>query len=243
MRILALVVALAACTPNAGGVASPTPGAGPSPLPAAVMLEPGEQMVWEVFWQGLSIGRAHLAVAGNQVTASFATGRMARAVANVHYDLATTLVDRTARRAIEQVDVRGDADHTDVAIDGAHYTIRGGTRGEVPGGSPLHTLTSALGAVRAWASPSATRAYAWVIIDGALYRLDVDPPVHESLDGIRALRVEGVVRALDPKGDAAEVTLWLADRADRTPLRVAVIARGERVVAQLSESTATFAAR
>ena len=81
------------------------------------------------------------------------------------------------------------------------------------------------------------------MIDGALYRLDVEPPTRESLDGMRALRVEGVVRALAPTGDSADVTLWLADRADRTPLRVVVVARGERVVAQLSESTASFATR
>lgn len=243
MRSFALVIALAACTPTPGGVVAPrSPRDGALPLPAAGLLASGEQMVWDVFWQGIAIGEASFAVTGNEVTASFATGRMARTFAKVRYDLRSTLVDRVVRRAVEQVEVRGETEHADVAIDGAHYAIHGGARGEVPGGTPLHTLTSVLGAVRAWAAPSAGRAYAWVIIEGSLYRLDVEPPVRDAPDEMHALRVEGVVRALDPTGESADVTLWLAESPDRTPLRVVVVARGERVVAQLSESTATFAA-
>ena len=233
MRGVALIIAVAACAPGAGVTASPSPP-GPAPLPAAGLVAPGEQMVWEVFWQGLAIGRADLAVDAAGVRASFATGRLARAVANVRYELATTLVDRTARHAVEQVNA---AARTEIAIEGAHYAIAGGGRGEVPGGTGLHTLTSGLGAVRAWAAPGAGPAYAWMIVDGGLYRLDVAAPVSEALDGQATLRIDGVVRALDPAGDTADLTLWLSARADRTPLRIVVSARGERIVAQLAETT------
>jgi len=241
MRVLVLSCLLAAC---AGGVRGPIAEApsGPTPLPAETNLVAGEQMVWEVFWRGVSIGKASLTVDAQRAHSKFTTGILASALADVRYELTTRLADHVAREASELVVLDGDTTRTEMRLDGARYRIN--TRaGDVPGGTALHTLHSALGALRAWAAPNAARGYLWLALRGKLYRLDAARPAAETLEGIRTLRVECVVRALDPTIDQVDVTVWLSTSADRTPVRIVVETNGERIAAQLTETTATFAAR
>lgn len=212
------------------------------PLPSETRLFPGEQMVWEVYWRGVSIGKASLSVDGERAHSTFATGILARALADVRYELTTTLAGHVAREAYELVVLDGDTTRTELRFDGSRYRIN--TRpGDVPGGTALHTLHSALGALRAWATPNASRGYLWLALRGKLYRLDATRPVAENLDGIHTLRVECVARALDPTIDQVDVTVWLSSGQDRTPVRIVVDTSGERLAAQLTETTATFAAR
>lgn len=244
MRVLVLVCAcvLAGCSTAAQKSQVEVPR-GPVALPVATNLIAGEQMVWEVFWRGVSIGKASLTVDGNEtVHSKFVTGILARALADVRYELTTKLADHVAREASELVVLDGDKTHTELRLDGARYRIN--TRsGDVPGGTALHTLHSALGALRAWAAPNATRGYLWLALRGKLYRLDATPPQTERIDTLETLRVDCVVRALDPTLDQVDVTIWLSTSADRTPVRIVVETSGERIAAELTETTATFAAR
>jgi hypothetical protein len=240
--VMALVCAVAGCASSADGVAVVAAPAGPRPLPAVTQLVAGEQMVWEVYWRGVLIGNASLAVDARRAHSKFTTGILARALADVRYELETRLTANIAREATELVVLDGETTRTELRLDGARYRIN--TRpGDVPGGTALHTLHSALGALRAWAAPNASRAYLWLALRGKLYRLDATPPQAETLDGARTLRVECVVRALDPALDHVDVTVWLSTTEDHTPVRIVVETNGERIAAQLTETTATFAAR
>jgi hypothetical protein len=244
MRVFVLSIACWVAGCAAGGAARPDPQslAGPLALPAETQLVAGEQMVWEVFWRGVSIGKASLSVDADKAHSDFTTTLLARALADVRYELTTRLADHVAHEATELVVLDGDTTRTELQLDGARYRVNA-RAGEVPGGTPLHTLHSALGALRAWASPNAPRAYLWLALRGKLYRLDAARPVAEDLDGIRTLRVDCVVRALDPTMDQVDVSVWLSAAKDRTPVRFVVETSGERIAAQLTETTATFAVR
>ena len=225
-----------------GGLADREAPHGPAPLAPATHFVVGEQMVWDVFWRGVAIGTASLTVDTRGVRSSFRTGVLARALATVRYELQTTLVERVARAATELIVLGDETTRTELTLDGTRYHLN--TRaGEVPGGTELHSLHSALGALRAWATPTAERSYLWLALGGRLYRLDAAPPVAESLDSMRTLRIECVVRALDPAQPQVDITVWLASSADRTPVRFVVETGGERIAAQLTETTAPLAAR
>lgn len=241
MRVLVLALVCACASTASGPVPTGAP-VGPHPLPAVPQLVTGEQMVWEVYWRGVLLGEASLTVDARGAHSTFKTGILAKALAEVRYELTTRLEDRVAREATELVVLDGETVRTEMRLDGARYRLN--TRpGEVPGGTPLHTLQSALGALRAWAAPDASRGYLWLALRGKLYRLDATPPVAEDVDGIRTLRVECIVRALDPTLDQVDVTVWLSTSPDRTPVRIVVETSRERIAAQLTETTATFAAR
>lgn len=244
MRVFVLAIAccFAGCATSTHDATRAEAPAGPRALPATTQLVVGEQMVWEVFWRGVSIGKASMAVDAEKAHSKFTTTMLARALADVRYELTTRLANHVAREATEFVVLDGDTTRTELRLDGPRYLAN--TRpGEVPGGTPLHTLHSALGVLRAWAAPDAQRVYLWLALRGKLYRLDAARPVAEEIDGIRTLRVDCVVRALDPTMDQVDVSVWLSTAQDRTPVRFVVETNGERIAAQLTETTATFAAR
>ena len=247
---LALIAAAAAaaCTPRAG-TTTPLVDPPPTPLPATGLLAPGEAMVWDIYWQGLEIGRADLTVGPTEARSSFSTTALARAFANVRYALLTT-IDRSAgtgagaaRASHEQLLLGGEDTRVDARLAGEHYTLDGGPDQQVPGGTPLHTLHTAIGSLRAWSRDDAPPAYLWFVLRHTLYRLDVERPRRGEARGHRALQIHGIVRAIDRSIDPVDVTVWLATSPDRTPLRFVVVAGGERVSAELTETTATFAAR
>jgi len=222
-----VVVWLGACAARGGALATPAVEAPPLALGAEpVVLVRGEQMVWDVFWQGLAIGRAELRVGPYEARSVFATGTLASALADVRHELTTALDGE--RRAHEVVVYDGETRRRDVAIDRA------------PGGGTLHTLHSALGAIRAWSRGEAPRAYVWLVVDGDRYRVDLEHPVRDRTDLGRALRVECTVRPLVAGVDPLDVTIWLADTEERTPVRFVVVSGDHRLSAELSESTAIF---
>ena len=236
-----LVAALAACAPRTGAQV-PLVEPPPTPLPATGLLPAGEQMSWEIYWQGILVGSANLSVLEGEAHSRFSTTMLAKAFAKVRY-LVISTIDRgrpTASR--EALAMSGETSSVTAAIDGARYSIDDGPRLTVPGGTPLHTLHTALASVRAWSrNDDAPPAYLWFVMRRTLYRLDVERPKKGEAQNHRALEIRGMVRALDQSSDPVDITIWLSATVDRAPLRFVVLAGGERVSAELTETTARFA--
>ncbi len=236
-----LVAALAACAPRTGAK-GPLVEPPPTPLPAAGPLAAGEQMGWEIYWGGILVGNADLAVTQTEAHSRFSTTMLARTFAKVKYQLVSTMEGGRPTLSREGLTMKGDASAITARIDGAHYTLDEGPRLTVPGGTPLHTLHTALGSVRAWSrADDAPPAYLWFVMRHTLYRLDVERPRKSEALGHRALEIRGMARALDQSIDPVDVTIWLSATPDRAPLRFVVVTGGERVSAELTETTSRFA--
>lgn len=240
--VLLVLVVCAAC-----GLPPGTPSSLPQPPPHALddvapRLVAGEQTTWSVFYQTMPIGRADLVIGERGARTTFRTSRVARALASVRYELTTALEHGRVRGARDDLTVDREVERAETAIDGASYTAGGQTL-RVPGDTRLHTLHSALGAVRTWsATRGAGPGYLWLWSGGRLYRLDLSRPSHDDVLGVRALRLDGTVRAphLSP---SISVSVWLAANRDRTPLRFAFQSGPHRVTAEVSESNASLEAR
>lgn len=240
--LCALALVLAACGPRPDSTI-PLVEAPPTPLPATgLVLAPGEEMVWDVYWQAMQVGRATLSVGAGEARSSFSTTALARAFAKVRYQLITAIARGTATSSREGLTRSGDASSIAVAIDGTHYAFDGGPRLAVPGGTTLHTLHTAIGSVRAWSLGDAPPAYLWFVLRHTLYRLDVERPTRDEAQDRRALKVHGTARAIDQSIDPVDITIWLSTTPDRTPLRFVVVADGERVSAELTETNSAVAA-
>ena len=236
-------LAVAACGPHPGSTI-PLVDPPPTPLPSAgLQLRPGEEMVWDIYWQGLLVGRADLGIGAREAHSKFSTTALARTFAKVRYQLSTTLDRGAATASHESLTRAGQDTSTAAAIDGAHYAIDAGPRLVVPGGTALHTLHTALASLRTWSRGDAPPpAYLWFVLGHTLYRLDVERPTRDEAQGHRALKIRGTARPLDLSMDPVDVTIWLSTTIDRTPLRFVVIADSERVSAELTETTAKVAA-
>ncbi len=233
-----LALLVAGCGPRRG---STTPLGDPPPtaLPAThLVLAPGEEMGWDVYWQAVQVGHATLSVRERETRSTFSTTALARAFAKVKYQLVTTPTS-----AREGLTMGGEPSAIVVALDGARYTFDAGVPRTVPGGTALHTLHTAIGSLRAWSLGDAPPAYLWFVLRHTLYRLDVERPISGEALGHRALEVHGTARALDPSIDPVEITVWLAATPARTPLRFVVVANGERVSAELTETNTAVAAQ
>jgi hypothetical protein len=225
------------------------PGVSPSlirPLPELVMpsspaapitvrellLVPQEKMIWEVHWKGLTVGRVELAVEADLVHSRFHTGAIVSTVTSIQHELATVL-DRPGARAASQreaLTIDGAARTIDAAFDGAGYRIEGQPPPAAPPPGPVHTLHSALGALRAWARPGARPGFLIVLLAGEPIRLEVGEPVAEQLQDRAALRIDA--RTL-VGASPATVTIWLRAGEDRTPLRIELASDDARVTAEL----------
>jgi hypothetical protein len=239
--ILALVVCAACGVPRAGA-APPEPP--PRPLAdIAPRLAAGEETAWNVFYQGVPIGRADLVIGDRAARTTFQTSRAARVLAAAHLELATALDRGRVRGVRELLTLGGDTERAEAIVAGARYAPPGGEPRRVPGGARLHTVHSALGVVRAWSAGRAPApGYLWLWSGGQLYRLDVARPSRDDVLGVKALRVDGTVRAPHLAG-AITVAVWLAANADRTPIRLALRAGPHALVAELAASTASLDAR
>jgi hypothetical protein len=226
-------------------------GTGPSipirPLPELVMpqspaapiavrdllLVPQERMIWDVHWKGLTIGRVELAVDGDEVHSRFRTGAIVSTVTSIQHELATVL-DRAGARAASQheaLTLDGNARMIDAVFDGAGYRIDGQPPHAVKRGS-VHTLHSALGALRAWARPGARPGFLTVLFAGEPIRLEVAEPVPEQLQDRATLRIDA--RAIGGASPAT-LTIWLRAGEDRTPQRIEIASDDARVTAELLE--------
>lgn len=243
MRGAAVLLVCAACAPfGAGGATLPEPP--PRALAdTAPRLAPGEQTAWSVFYGGVPIGRVDLVVDDRAARTTFRTSRAARLLAAAHLDLATALERGRVRGVREVLTLDGTTERSEAVIDGARYTAPGGAPRQVPGGTRLHTVHSALGVLRAWSAERApTPGYLWVWSGGRLYRLDVTRPVRDDVLGVRALRVDGTVRAPHLDGTVT-LAVWLAANADRTPVRLSLRSGPHLIAAEVAESTASLDAR
>lgn len=238
---LALVLSVAACGTSRY---APVPDV---PMPSAVDAIPphhvaGEEMSWDVFWQGIAIGRAAMVVTPADVRCSFRTGTLASALAAVRYQLTTTLQRGEVRALAEALAIDGDHAQHAARIDGTTYMLRDGAPRRVPGGTRLHTVGSTINVLRTWSRGDAQRGYLWLLHDGALFRVDVRPPVRDEALGRAALRIEGEVRSPERQRQLA-VTIWLAANRDRTPLRFAVETDEHRITAELIETNTSIEPR
>lgn len=235
---------LVACGRGPGALFGPlpelvTPGAPAAPIAVReLLLVPGERMIWDVHWKGLTVGKIELDVDGDAVHSRFRTGAVVSTVASIDHELATDL-DRPGARAASQHEVLavdGETRTIDAVFDGAGYRIAGQPQQAVRRGG-AHTLHSALGALRAWARPGAAPGFLTVLIAGEPVRLEVAEPVPEALGERAALRIDGRAIGGRALGGAAAITvkLWLRASEDRTPLRIEIAADETRVSAELLE--------
>lgn len=241
---LAAFAGLAACA-GAGGslpvqplpeLVAPQPAAEPIAV-SELLLVPEERMMWDVHWKGLTIGRIELTVGANEVHSRFQTGKLISSVTSIQHELATVL-DRTAARAHSQHEtlaVDGEARTIDATFDDTGYSIDGRPAAQAApasaaAGSRVHTLHSALGALRAWARPGAVPGFLVVLVGGEQLRLELGEPVEEALRDRPALRIAARAQG----GDApAAITIWLDAAEDRTPLRIEIANESGRMTAEL----------
>ena len=208
----------------------PSPAAAPIAV-RELLLVPQEKMIWEVHWKGLTIGRVELVVGDDEVHSRFRTGAVVSTVTSIQHELATVL-DRVGARAAsqhEELTVDGSARTIDATFDGAGFAIEGQPPQTVKRGR-VHTVHSALGALRAWARPEARPGFLVVLLAGEPIRLEVGEPVPEQLQDRAALRIDG--RAVGGASPAT-VTIWLRAEDDRTPLRIELASDEARLTAEL----------
>ncbi len=198
----------------------------------ALLLPPGES-IWDVRAGGMTIGRAELHIGETEIHSQFKTSSIASMFAAVHHDLVTTLDRPNARpqAAIETVKEGGETSHSEVAFDGSGYTLDGGEHMAVPDGKGVHTIHSALGWIRAWASPEAATSSIYVLEDRDLYRIDLERPQHEDLRGSDTLRIDGHIHTADHSDIA--ISMWLTADSDRKPVRLSITAAKIHITAEL----------
>lgn len=245
MRCLVAVTLLAACGYPTPFPVKPLPElvsavmpVAPIPL-AALVLPPGESLIWSVHWKGLTVGRAEMTVSDGNVRSRFTTDALVSTVVTIRYELETVL-DRTAARPIratEQLVINGETKQVAATFDGASYAIDGRSFA-VPGGNLGQTLHTALGALRAWAAPDARPGFLFIVHGGQLYRVDISRPVAEELQGTKTLRVECRVHPDDDKLASFAVTAWLAADPQRTPIRLEVTNAEAHITAELIDTNA-----
>lgn len=238
--VLSLVFA-SACASGAGFAPKPLPElvATGSPLAALdtnnFVLDGGESFAWNVQFQGLSIGRAELAVGEQEVRSRFETNALASSFARARYELVSVL-DRNAHRPIganESVEVDGETTTTAASFDGKSYMI--GTppvAHSVPDGN-VHTLQSALGVIRGWAQPQAKGGVLYVLVAAKIYKLVLSRPIPEDLYSSPAIKVSGRVTPLEGNGPSISLAMWVTNTPARMPLRIEVAGDDKQITAEL----------
>jgi hypothetical protein len=182
-----------------------------------LLLNAGEHWSYEVHLHGVTIGRLDLEVADTEVVSKFKTDSLASAFAMVQDDAVTTL-DRGGARAAASTETLV------VGSDAKTFTQDASTAG-----NPGQTAHTALGLLRAWATPDAQPGFLLLYAAGKVWRLDLARPTASDLQGTAALRVDGRVRAEKP----IAFVLWLSASDDRTPLRIELSNDEFHVVADL----------
>ncbi|MBA3395114.1 MAG: DUF3108 domain-containing protein [Deltaproteobacteria bacterium] len=232
--LLLLVTTLAGC--ESRYVARPLPElvvpeiAKPITTPQLALI-PGERFVFAVHHKGFTIARAELVVDEWRVHSRLRTTQLAQMFATVEHELTTTL-DRERTRplaATETLAIDGKRELVETAFDGARYAIAGKAR-SIPGGR-AHNVHTALGALRAWATPGGAAGYLFVVVAGELYRLDAEPPRFEDLRGTRTLRFDARVRMLGDGSAPIAVAMWLSLDDARVPLRIELAQDAMRLAA------------
>jgi hypothetical protein len=229
---------LAACGRDHGFPIKPLPELVVARSPVApiivreLLLVPQEKMIWDVHWKGLTVGRIELTVGAADVHSRFKTGAIVSTMTSVNHELAT-LLDRLGARPDSQhesLTVDGEARTINATFDAAGYRLNAGNLKPVQKGVHMHTLHTALGALRAWARPGAKPGFLLMLVAGQELRLELAEPVAEQLADRATLRVDGRVRGGE---QPAQVTIWLHAGEDRTPLRIEIASDDARITAEL----------
>lgn len=166
----------------------------------------GEHFIWEVQVRGMVIGRVELSVDEHAITSVFRTSRLVSAFASAEHELVTPMGEGIAA---ERLDYDGKQRH-------AQHDI-----------ATIHTLHTALGAIRAWAEQGARPGFLDIAVVDERVRLTLErPTANEEL-----LRVDGSAKLDD---EIASISLWF-DR-DTRPVRIEVRADREQISAELVAS-------
>lgn len=230
MRKILVVVLLAACgEPQLAATPLPTLIANPRRTPIAVshlVMPDGERLRWEVHHKGFSIGRAEMVVGGARITSRFRTSQLASMFAKAEHELTTSIAHAGTYPdyASESANVDGTPEKYEVMFDRSVYVIDGKPR-RVPDGVP-HTMHSALGVLRAWASTTAKPGFLNVLHAGQLFKLDVDTPLREDWRGTATLKIEGRILGMEKP---ILVTIWLTDDERRIPIRFVISTDGKQI--------------
>jgi hypothetical protein len=235
MRTVLILVCLAGCG-EPKYVAKPLPDLIANPRRSAIqvprlVLPDNERLRWEVHHKGFTIGRAELVVSGSRVVSRFKTSQLASMFAKAQHELTTTLAHAGTYPdyASELAEVDGAKESYEISFDGSVFVIAG--KGRRTDGV-AHTLHSALGVLRAWASPTARPGFLNVVHAGELFRLDLDTPSKEDWRGARTLKLEARILGAEKP---ILVTIWLADNDRRTPIRIAISHDGKQLDAEAIE--------
>jgi hypothetical protein len=235
MRTVIILGLLAACG-EPKYVAKPLPDLIANPKRAAIyvprlVLPDHERLRWEVHHKGFTIGRAELLVNGSRIVSRFKTSQLASMFARAQHELTTTLAHAGTYPdfATELAEVDGTKESYEISFDGSVFVI-GGKGRRIDG--IAHTLHSALGVLRAWASPSAKPGFINVVHAGELFRLDLDTPAKEDWRGTKTLKLEGRILGAEKP---ILVTIWLSDNERRTPIRIAISHDGKQLDAEAIE--------
>lgn len=249
MRSILVVLAVAGCT---GGAHSrfpfePLPElvvAKPPSAPLAIprlFVEPGEHAIWDISAKGFAIARAELAVdaSGNE-TSKLETSLLASSVTSIKHEL-STVIDPDGPRpktAVETLAVDGETTHVEAAFDAAAYVVDG----RAVRAPNVHTLHTALAALRAWVAPEAHGGFLQVLVAGDLYRLEVDQPGLEDLSGAKMFRIHCRILPPPPKpGDKdrapISASIWFSADDARVPMRIEIAGTSGKLVAELIERT------
>lgn len=220
-RLAVLVLLCAACEKPYHARPLPELVAQVKAKPAVVQqlfLVPGESMIWDVQVKGISIGRAEMAVGQDEVRSHFQTNHLASMFATVKDD-STTELDRGAARPVwvkETALLDGDHEQGDTAFAGTTW----------------HSLHTAVGWLRAWATPDAQPATIEIVHLGKHAVLEVHQPTKVEIQGAPALRIDGRVTVTATK-ESVPLTIWLSADRQRLPLRLVATDDDVKVTAEL----------
>lgn len=205
----------------------------------AMLLPPGEHLIWDISAKGFAIARAELSVDDDQTTSKVKTTLLASSFTSVDHELVTKL-DRGDNRpatSVETMTIDSEVTHTETAYGAEAFAVDGQSQ-KVANAQTIHT---ALGILRAWANPEAHGGFLDVVVGGTPYRLEVDQPGVEDLQGKKTLRV--MCRILPPASakhhEPISGSIWLSADDARVPLRIEIASDKGKLVAELVDHSAS----
>ncbi|MEM9493283.1 MAG: DUF3108 domain-containing protein, partial [Myxococcota bacterium] len=152
-----------------------------------LLFHPGENMIFDVRWRGMSAGQVQLAVdsfpppGAKTVTvhSEFKTAGVAATIVRIRHQL-RSLIDLGQHRPLDSSEllVEGrDSHQIEVIFERWRYRLgRGAPVQALPERHLAHSAHSALGALRAWAGSGATAGHLYVLLGRHLHRVAVAEP-------------------------------------------------------------------
>ncbi len=220
-------------------------------IPPAAPSRQGERLTWAISWRGLALGQATLELpeatgATVTATASYRSRGLAARLRGTAFRLTSVLEVATGWPTRSQVIERDDGTTTRIDLRFAPGRCDIETAGaparhiETTPATRLHTIDSALGALRRWAPAATGRGHLDVIHGDRPYRLEVAPPRRVRRAGQPMVRVDCRGRDVsDTTIEPIAVTLWLSPDRRALPLRIEIVDPTGRLVAELIDPIAS----